>query len=144
MNFMTSLIRVFLGILVFTTAILSPLNARFRMVNFLLVNPPSDLVATAESSSSISLTWTDNSTGEIGFVIEISTSESGFVEKGEVAIGVIAFLAEDLPDPSMTYYFRVVPKGTTDYSNTASATTDDPEPPSDLMAGTLTSNFCRA
>jgi hypothetical protein len=70
-----------------------------------LPNAPSNLKATAASSSQIDLTWTDNSTNETGFGIERSTDGVNFT--------VLAF---NIPSqtysdtglaPGVTYYYRV-------------------------------------
>ncbi len=68
-------------------------------------NAPSNLKATASSSSQIDLTWTDNSTNETGFNIDRSTDNVNWT--------VLAF---NIPSqtysdtglaPNVTYYYRV-------------------------------------
>ena len=83
-------------------------------------NPPSNLTATAVSSSQINLTWQDNSTCETGFMVERSTSSSGpWSQIATVGANVTSYSDTGL-NPSTTYYYRV---GGSGYSNTASATT---------------------
>ncbi len=53
---------------------------------------PSDLTATAASSSQINLAWTDNSTNETGFKIERKTGAGGtYSQIATVAAGVVAY-----------------------------------------------------
>jgi PKD repeat protein len=86
---------------------------------------PSDLDAVAASSSQIDLTWTDNSEDEDGFRIERSLDGSSFGEIETVDANVTSFSDTDLA-ASTTYWYRVRAynvAGNSDYSNTASATT---------------------
>jgi len=87
---------------------------------------PSDLSATAVSSSRIDLTWTDNSSGESGFKIERKTgSEGAYTQIGTVGANVTSYSNTGLNE-STTYYYRVRAYntgGNSDYSNEASATT---------------------
>ena len=87
---------------------------------------PSDLTATAMSSSSISLAWTDNSDDEMSFIIERSLlPDSGFVFLDEVELNTESYVDTDL-EPSTQYFYRVYADktlGSSGYSNVASATT---------------------
>jgi len=86
---------------------------------------PSDLVATATSSSQIDLTWTDNSGNEDGFSIERSPDSSNWAQIASVGANVTDYSDTGL-EPDTTYYYRVLSyntSGNSDYSETASATT---------------------
>jgi hypothetical protein len=90
---------------------------------------PSNLTATALSASEIDLTWTDNSSKEMGFRVEQSTDGSNFTEIASVGKNVTSYSDTGLSDDTTYYYrvraYRVKGKNTifSDYSNTASDTT---------------------
>jgi hypothetical protein len=87
---------------------------------------PSNLVATATSSSSIRLSWTDRSSNEAGFRIERSTSATtGFYGIATTKANVASYSDSRLA-AGATYYYRVRANssaGNSGYSNVASATT---------------------
>ena len=86
---------------------------------------PSDLVATAVSSSAIGLTWLDNSADEDGLDIERSTNGTNFSSLTSVGVNVTAYTDNGLT-PSTTYWYRVSAvnsNGSSGPSNTVSATT---------------------
>jgi hypothetical protein len=88
---------------------------------------PSGLTATATSSSTISLAWTDNATNETGFGIEQSTDNTNWnlISDDEVGINGNSYQVT-LLSASTLYYFRVRAQneaGWSAASNTASATT---------------------
>ena len=58
----------------------------FSPVEALATNAPSNLVATGASSSQVNLTWTDNSTDEIGFTFAFDTN-SGLTNSTYVYAG---------------------------------------------------------
>jgi hypothetical protein len=101
---------------------------------------PSQLVATAVSSSQIDLAWTDNADNEEGSKIERSLDNSTFHQIATVGADVTSFSDQGL-DPAITYYYRVCAynsAGNSWYSNTAHAETLEPPltiptPPSDLQ-----------
>jgi hypothetical protein len=90
------------------------------------IKPPSNLQATATSSSSINITWTDNSDNETGFKIERSSScSSGFTQ-----ITTINGNTQDYTDTELSaaqfYCYRVRAYNSevnSDYSNTTGVTT---------------------
>ncbi|MFH0889294.1 MAG: putative Ig domain-containing protein [Planctomycetota bacterium] len=92
----------------------------------ILPNAPSNLIATAVSSSQINLTWTDNSINETDFKIERKTGVSGtYAQIATVDANVTSYSNIGL-STSTTYYYRVRAynaNGNSLYSNEASATT---------------------
>ncbi len=103
---------------------------------------PTNLVATAISTSQINLAWTDNATNETGFKIERCTGAgcSTFTQIATVGANVISYSDTGL-SASTTYTYRVRAtnaSGDSDYSNTASATTQapptTPDAPTNLVA----------
>ena len=91
---------------------------------------PSGLSATATSSSSVELSWNDN-TNESAYVVEISTApHSGFTAIASLAEGVTSFTSTGL-SAGTTYYYRVMASngfGNSEKSPTVSATTIPPAP----------------
>ena len=110
-------------------------------------NAPSNLTATAVSSSQINLSWTDNSTNETGFKVERAISASGpFSQIGTTAANVTTYQNTGLT-ASTIYYYRVRANNTagdSGYSNTANATTQSavtiPNAPSGLAATAVSSS----
>lgn len=83
---------------------------------------PSLLIATPTGTGPINLSWTDNSSNELGFRVERGSDGVNFVEIASVGAGVAAY-----PDawPPGTSFYRVRAfnaAGNGGYSNTASAT----------------------
>jgi hypothetical protein len=93
---------------------------------------PTNLVATAVSTSQIKLTWTGSS-GATGYQIQESQSSStGWTQIGTTSGGITTFQQTGL-SAATTYYFRVLATvGSVDspYSNVASATTSGAAPTS--------------
>ena len=92
---------------------------------------PSNLVATATSSSQIALSWTDNASNESGFKVERCQGAgcTSFAQLTMVSAGVAGY-TDATVSGSTSYSYRVRAYnagGDSDYSNTASATT--PAPP---------------
>jgi hypothetical protein len=88
---------------------------------------PSNLTATAVSSSRINLAWQDNSNNESGFRIDRSTDNVTFISLGVVGANVTSYANTGLT-PGTTYYYHVraynIPcANSSNWSNTASATT---------------------
>jgi hypothetical protein len=103
---------------------------------------PTNLTATAASSSQINLTWADNSENEAGFKIERCQGSgcSDFAEIAAVGANVLSYSDKNLLALT-TYYYRVRAYnagGDSGYSNEAGATTLAPpalpDAPSNLTA----------
>ncbi|MGH7600708.1 MAG: fibronectin type III domain-containing protein, partial [bacterium] len=101
--------------------------------------PPSNLTATAVSNDQINLAWTDNSSNEEGFKIEIKIGPSGtYTEIATVGANVTAYSSMGLV-ASNQYFYRVRAfnsTGSSSYSNEANNTAlpDPPAAPSGLEA----------
>jgi hypothetical protein len=67
---------------------------------------PSNLAAKAVSSSQINLTWTDNSTGETGFLVERSTDGVHFTQIAALGPNVTSYANKGLSRHTK-YYYRV-------------------------------------
>ncbi|MDI6788813.1 MAG: fibronectin type III domain-containing protein [Planctomycetota bacterium] len=89
-------------------------------------NAPSNLVATAVSSSQIDLTWTDNSDNEDGFIVECKTScHQPFVQIATVGANTTDYSNIGL-FPGTVYYYRVSAYNescNSNYSNMSAAVT---------------------
>lgn len=101
-------------------------------------DPPTDLVASAQTAHSILLTWSDNAMNNEGFIIEQSLREDEGWELTDTLKSEDAeeYTVEDLLE-NTTYYFRIFAYNSyfnSAYSNVASATTPliVPNAPSDL------------
>ena len=108
--------------------------------------PPSNLGATAISSSQINLSWADNSDNETGFAIERCAGAgcANFTEINRVNLNVNTFVDPGLTAQT-TYRYRVLAfnaAGNSKYSNTAEATTPASTPqvptaPSNLLSSVV-------
>ena len=90
------------------------------------LQPPSDLTATAASSSSINLAWEDNSTDESGFIVQRRREGSGeWVQIASTAADTTT-LSNDRLISKSTYLYRVQAFNDSEssaYSNEGEATT---------------------
>lgn len=95
---------------------------------------PTSLVADAQGPNLMAVTWTDNATGESGYLVERSTtSGSGFTVVASLAANSVSY-SDALVVPETTYYYRVraYRDPTPDYSaysSEASDTTPATAPP---------------
>lgn len=104
---------------------------RFRTTAGAPPAAPSALAATPQSSTSIGLSWTDNSDSETGFEIERSLDGFTFSNIGLAPSDATSAVAGGLL-PDTTYYFQVRAvngAGNSEYSEVASATTRPPNHP---------------
>jgi titin len=110
---------------------------------------PNNLIITSRSSSSVGLSWQDNSSNEIAFVIERTTSlmipftRYDSTSSGDVTSRTITGL-----NPNTRYYFRIRAKdsyGYSTYSNVVDTITlpNIPTTPTNLVANTVTEQSIR-
>jgi hypothetical protein len=108
------------------------------------VPAPSNLTATAASSSRINVSWTDNSSNGNGFILERSTSPA-FSATTSITIpqpGATSYADTGLA-AGTTYYYRIKatnPTNSSGYSATASATTQAGAPAPPTYASTVLSD----
>jgi hypothetical protein len=103
---------------------------------------PSNLVATSAGTSSINLTWTDNSTNETSFVLMQSSTSGGIFNKLITIPANTTSYTDAGLGSSATYYYKIQATnavGNSTWSNEASATTNTPPAtvpaaPSNLVA----------
>jgi hypothetical protein len=104
-------------------------------------NAPSNLTATAASSSQVNLAWQDNSTNETNFEIWRYQASTGWVVLPQVGENVVSYTDTGL-SPSTSYYYMVRAintAGASVFSNMAGATTlsgstADTTPPIDSIS----------
>ena len=102
--------------------------SEYYTVGSTIVTIPSaatNLSATAASSSSIDLAWTDNASDENGFNVERSTDGTNFNLIGSLGADVSSYSDNGL-NASTLYYYRVIAfngAGNSAFSNIANATT---------------------
>ena len=88
---------------------------------------PSNLQAFSASATQINLTWTDNSSDETEFRLELRTASGTFQDSGTAIPANVTGAQVHGLAPSTTYFFRLKARnasGDSAYSNTASATTE--------------------
>lgn len=109
---------------------------------------PSNLAATPAGTTSINLTWTDNSTNETGFVLMQSSTSGGIFNKLITIPANTTSYTDAGLGSSATYYYKIQATnagGNSVWSNEASAKTDTPPAtipatPSNLIAATTGSS----
>lgn len=87
---------------------------------------PGHLAASAVSPTEVRLTWSDESTDETEFRVEVQSPETGFVDMGAVAADSTGALLQGL-NPATLYAFRVRASRSgvfSGYSNVATLATD--------------------
>lgn len=108
---------------------------------------PTSVMAAANSATQITISWTDNSGNEEGFVVERALTPGGPFTIARTAAANVTSLADTGLNPSTTYYYRVYAYnsiGNSGTSGAASATTQAPPvtlpaAPSLLMATSISS-----
>ena len=107
------------------------------------LNAPTNLTATATSSSRIDLAWTDNATAETSYKIERSTDGVSFTQIAILPANYTSYPNQNLP-AGTTYHYRVRAGGTgiqSPYSNVAMAATQPaPAAPANLTATATSSS----
>ncbi|MBN1671663.1 MAG: fibronectin type III domain-containing protein, partial [Kiritimatiellae bacterium] len=108
---------------------------------------PASLAAASLSTTSIRVTWTDNSSNEAGFKLERSLNGSTWSQITQPGANVSAYTDSGLA-AATTYYYRVRAynsAGNSAYSNVGSATTatEPAAPPSNLAATALSATQIR-
>ncbi|HYG78185.1 MAG TPA: DUF5060 domain-containing protein [Planctomycetota bacterium] len=96
---------------------------------------PSNLSASAASSSSINLVWSDNATNETGFKLERKTGTGAFTQIALLSANALSFSDSGL-SASTTYVYRLRAtnaSGDSPYSNEASATTQSAPAPTNAV-----------
>ena len=96
----------------------------YRALSSLL--PPTNLAAKADSSGQITISWTDNATGEDGYYVERKTGSGDFAQIASIAANSGGYVDTGL-SASTAYTYRVrafntIPAASV-FSNEASATT---------------------
>ena len=102
---------------------------------------PSNLVATPAGTSSIKLTWADNSTNETGFVLMQSSTSGGIFNKLITIPANTTSYTDTGLGSSATYYYKIQATnagGNSTWSNEASAKTDTPPATIPAAPGNLT------
>ena len=105
---------------------------------------PTNLSATAVSSSQVNLTWTDNSSDELSFIVARGTTSGGpYSNVATLAMNVTSY-SDTALDPNTTYYYVIRAtntSGNSPYSNQAGAKTFDvpPAAPSGLTVAVASS-----
>ncbi len=100
---------------------------------------PSNLTASAGSSSNVELTWLDKSTNETGFIIERSAENNAdFTEIGRTSAGITEFIDTGIGF-EVTAYYRVRAHNTGGHSDSSNEVVFDTgpsplEPPTGLLA----------
>ena len=92
---------------------------------------PSGLSATSVTSSSVSLSWSDNATNETGYKLERSPDGVNFTELATLGADAKSYSDSTVASKS-NYSYRVRAynsAGMSDYSNSVQVTTPDPVPP---------------
>ena len=101
---------------------------------------PTNAVSSSATSTSISVSWTDNASDEDGYLVERSASASaGFAQVGTTAANATSYTDGGLT-VATTYYYRVRATnaaGNSAWSNVASATTQGTTPPPTNVAAAL-------
>jgi len=102
-------------------------NANWAVSSLLI---PTGLTAIAQSPTEIALSWTDNATGEDGYIIERKKDGGNYSEIANLSPDTTAYTDIGL-DPLTTYVYRIKVYNNISesfYSNEASATTPETKP----------------
>jgi subtilisin family serine protease len=103
------------------------INANWAVSSLLI---PTNLTATAPSPTEITLSWTDNATGEDGYILERKKEGGNFYEIADLSPDTTTYTDTGL-DPLTTYVYRIKVYNNISesfYSDEVSATTPETEP----------------
>ena len=122
------------------------LNA-YRPGNGSVPSAPSSLMTVSNGTSAITLTWTDNSSNETGFIIERQNADGSFSVVGNASANATTYNDSGLQGGT-AYNYRVRAtnnSGPSGYSNESSASTVNRAPiaPTNLAAIALSGNAVR-
>jgi hypothetical protein len=98
---------------------------------YVVPKSPSNLNATATSTSEIKLTWTDSSDNELGFTLQRKTENGDYSTIATLTENVTSYTDTGLT-ANTSYYYKIRAFnnfGTSDYSNEVMAKTLSPPPP---------------
>ena len=119
----------------------SPNSAYSDTVVVNTYNPPSDLTANVVSTTEITLSWNDNSTGEQGFVIQRSTNGTSYAALDTVLADVTTF-GDQTAQPGFDYTYRVFAWATVSMSAASNTiTAGSLNNPTDLTADATGRSF---
>ena len=113
---------------------------------------PTGFLATAQDSSSIELTWNDNSFNERGYLLYRSLQETqGFDEIDNITAPAESYIDSYGLNELTTYYYKILAynnSGSSNFSNTSSTTTPEapaepPSAPSNLRVTAHSYNFIK-
>jgi hypothetical protein len=108
---------------------------------------PSNLVATPAGTSSINLTWADNSTNEVSFVLMQSSTSGGIFNKLITIPANTTSYTDVGLGSSATYYYKIQSAnagGSSAWSNVANATTASSGPPASPAGLTAIPTGCNS
>jgi hypothetical protein len=71
------------------------------------LNAPTNMAVSNTTASSVSLSWTDTSTGEQSYLIERKTGAGGTYAQIDTAAANAGAYTDNTPSPGTTYYYRV-------------------------------------
>ncbi len=127
-----------------TNAVGPSSNSNVATASTLIALPgaPSNLVAAALSTSQINLTWTDNASNELNFILERSTDNVTFTQIATPAANATSYSDSTGLSAGTLYYYRVRAgnsAGASANSNVASVSTliAIPAAPSNLAASSI-------
>jgi fibronectin type 3 domain-containing protein len=89
-------------------------------------NAPTDLVATVQTATSVTLDWTDNSSNETGFRVQRSNNGVGWSTVATTAANATTYTVTGLTTGQL-YYLRVRANGAAGNSSNTSAVTATPQ-----------------
>ncbi|MCE7059973.1 fibronectin type III domain-containing protein [Dyadobacter sp. CY343] len=113
---------------------------------FLIPKAPSNLTIVSVTTSSISLSWTDNALDETGFELETSTDGLKYAKIADLKLNSVSYVHDSLA-AGKKFWYRVRSKnasGFSAYSNIVTATTLSPitipKPPTTLVATAISAS----